>query len=593
MGVYPTFLALSALVAAIGAGFLLAQSPRQRATQLASLLAGGAAWWALCESFWNAAPDAQTALHWMRLATPGYAFILGLLPHASARYFDSYAPREFSREKRRLLRAAVFGYLVGGALLSVAWVPGAIHRDLVRVPWGWTYTPGPAQLAFFLSVGWPITLTFATTLKAFRSSLSVALPSHRRLMLLGMAIPLHLICITDVALPVLGIHFPRLGSSSYAIFGLLALGAAARFGFTFLTPRDFSDEILDTLHEGVALITRAGVIRRANRDLVLLSGRTETELVGVPLRQVLDWEGADDLRGLDDSPGKLFAAGGEAIPVSVSTAPLRDDAGSAMGLVVVVRDLREIEEMRRRMLTQARLAAVGELAAGLAHEINNPLAFVRSNLGQLERHWKSLGEADALPPAERSEILGEGREIIGESLAGVDRAAEIVRGVRRFTHAGHPAREPADLNELLEDTIGMVVPRVRSSELSIELSSGAVAPVHCAPQELRQVFLNLLMNAVDAISGRGRVQVTTRQEHDWAIVEVRDDGCGIAPETLERIFDPFFTTKRVGEGTGLGLGIAWNVVDAHGGRIEVDSAPGHGSTFRVRLPIRGEGRDRG
>jgi signal transduction histidine kinase len=230
---------------------------------------------------------------------------------------------------------------------------------------------------------------------------------------------------------------------------------------------------------------------------------------------------------------------------------------------------------------------VGELAAGLAHEMNNPLAYVRSNLAQLERHWKHLSDPEALLPEDRAGLAEESHELIVESLVGVDRAAEIVRGVRHFTHAGSPVREPADLNGLIEDAIAMLRSRPRPPDVTLDFEPGALPQISCAPQELRQVFLNLLVNALDAVSARGQVNVSTWRENGEVIAQVRDDGCGMTPQVLERIFDPFFTTKRVGEGTGLGLGIAWHIVNAHGGRIEVQSAPGDGTEFQVHLPIAG------
>ncbi len=319
-----------------------------------------------------------------------------------------------------------------------------------------------------------------------------------------------------------------------------------------------------------------------------MCGRPPEALVELALGDVLRWKPLS-LRAVEEERAELADTGGCNVPVSVSAAPLCDRRGNAMGLVVVLRDLREIEELRRHVLIQARLAAVGELAAGLAHEINNPLAFVRSNLAQLERQWKAIAEPGALPPEEYGATAEEGRELIEESLVGVDRAAEIVRGVRRFTHAGHLAREHADVNALLEDAIAILRPRLRPPDLAIELRAGEIPPVRCAPQELRQVFLNLLVNALDAVEARGRVDVSTWREGDAVVAQVRDDGCGMPPETLERIFDPFFTTKRVGQGTGLGLGIAWHIVEKHGGRIDVESSPGRGTCFLVCLPIEGGG----
>jgi signal transduction histidine kinase len=271
--------------------------------------------------------------------------------------------------------------------------------------------------------------------------------------------------------------------------------------------------------------------------------------------------------------------------------PLHDERGNALGRVVVIRDLRELEEMRRRMLIQARLAAVGELVAGLAHEMNNPLAFVRSNLALLESHTKALDDFGSLTPDERNEIVRESRELVGESLTGVDRATEIVRGVRRFTQTGRFERVQASLNELVEDAIAMLRPRARPLDVVLDIRLAATPELSCAPHELRQVFFVLLANALDEVGERGRISVSTRTEDDTVLVEIADDGRGMSPETIERIFDPFFSTKGVGEGTGLGLGVAWNVVHAHGGQIDVESAPDAGSLFRVRFPASSTGRD--
>jgi signal transduction histidine kinase len=588
VGTYTALLSLSSFVGALCAGYILAQSPRQRATQLAALLGATASWWALCEARWNAAPDAAEALHWMRLSAPGWVFLGGMLPHLMARYLDIYPVPDAARRQRILMRAALVGYALGLAVIPFDWWTRSVHGAIDRTPWGWSYAPGTAQLVYFAAAGGPVTIAVISMVRNFQSPISVATRSHRIAIRLGILSPIVLTPLTDIILPVLGIPFPRLGSTSYALFGLIALGTAWRFGMLFYTPQHFSEEILDALHEGVAMITPTGLVRRANRGLARLCGRETAALVGLELRALIDWAPPPSLRAVEEAQSVLWTPDRAAVPVSVSAAPLRDLQGEAMGLVVVVRDLREIEELRRRMLIQARLAAVGELAAGLAHEINNPLAFVRSNLAQLERRWKTLCEPGGLPEDEREAIAAESRELIADSLTGVDRAAEIVKGVRHFTHAGHPAREPANLNELLDDAISMLRPRLRPPELAIELRAGEIPPVACAPQEMRQVFLNLLVNAldaVDAVGSRGRVIVTTLREGDAVVAEVSDDGCGMSPETLERIFDPFFTTKRVGEGTGLGLGIAWHIVQNHGGEIAVESAPGSGSRFRVRLPL--------
>jgi PAS domain S-box-containing protein len=585
MSLYPAFLTGVALVGALSTGFILAQSPRQRATQLAALLTGSTAWWALCEAHWNAAADAASALHWMRLSTPGWAFIGGLVPHLVARYFD-VSPVESSLHRRGVLMgSACLGYAVGGLGLAAAFLlDGSVHREVARVPWGWSYVPGPALLAVVGGGAGPLTLAIASSLRALRSPLSVAPPVQRAAIRIGVLTPLVLVPLTDVALPLARVPFPRLGSAAYAILGLAVLATGVRFGRSFFTPQRFSEEILDTLHEGVALITPAGVVRSANRGLVRLAGHRPGGVAGLPLRDLIGWEASEIGAHVEDRRASLRSAGGEEIPVSVSAAPLCDQRGNVLGVVVVVRDLREVEELRRDMLRQSRLAAVGELAAGLAHEINNPLAFVRSSLGQLERDWKSLGEAQGVPPRARCEIVEEGREIIGECVEGIDRATEIVRGVQRFARASREVRAPTDLNGLVDEVIAILRPRVRDG-IRLEFDAGQIPQLSGRRDELRQVVLGLLVNALDAVGEAGRVAVTTRCEEERVMVEVRDDGCGIPAERLERIFDPFFTTKETGQGSGLGLAIAWRIVEAHGGRIEVDSTPQTGSAFRVRLPV--------
>jgi two-component system, NtrC family, sensor kinase len=248
-----------------------------------------------------------------------------------------------------------------------------------------------------------------------------------------------------------------------------------------------------------------------------------------------------------------------------------------------VPDLRELADLRRQLVTSARLAAVGELAAGIAHEINNPLAFVRANLSQLEEIWKELRPLLADPA--RAQRLRDVDALVEESIEGVDRAAEIVRSVRSFTHVGSASREPTELRPLLEDVLHVASAQLRSRVDVLREFDAALPRVVCAPQQLRQVFLNLIVNAAQAVDAGGHLLVATRREGDHVIVSVADDGCGIPPELIDRIFDPFFTTKPVGVGTGLGLGIAHQIVSSHGGEIQVESAPGSGTVFRVRLPI--------
>jgi signal transduction histidine kinase len=269
----------------------------------------------------------------------------------------------------------------------------------------------------------------------------------------------------------------------------------------------------------------------------------------------------------------------------MKSSELCDRQGNALGMVLAVRDVREVEDLRTRVILSARLAAVGELAAGVAHEINNPIAFVRSNLSQLQADWKTLCGSleDPIRDLDLAEVAEEGNELIDESIDGVDRAAEIVRGIRNFSHADGGDRDSTNLNQMIEDVLYMATSQMQS-DVTIERYYVALPPVQCTPQELKQVFLNLIVNAGHAVVNGGTIRIRTETDGNWVVAHIEDDGDGIPPEIIDRIFDPFFTTRSVGEGTGLGLGIAYQITKSHGGEITVDSAPGEGACFHVRLP---------
>src|SRR5438034_1332485 len=230
-------------------------------------------------------------------------------------------------------------------------------------------------------------------------------------------------------------------------------------------------------------------------------------------------------------------------------------------------------------------AAEGDLAA-LRAALAVPLELRGELVGVLRAGRKRSGlpytAADA--PPEVAELLADAREIVAVMARGAERTAAIVKDLRSFSRLGEAARKPVDLHDGLEVSLRLLEPRWRG-RIEIHRDYGTLPPVECDPGQMNQVFMNLLANACDAIPERGNLWLTTRAEGDRVRVTIRDDGVGMAPEVVGRIFDPFFTTKDVGGGTGLGLAISQGVLAAHGGRIEVESAPGRGATFRIILPV--------
>jgi signal transduction histidine kinase len=267
-----------------------------------------------------------------------------------------------------------------------------------------------------------------------------------------------------------------------------------------------------------------------------------------------------------------------------------------------------------------KLASLGLLSAGVAHEINNPLAYVANNLAVLERDCRSLSGlleayeqaqpmlAAACPEvAERIDQISEAidlpyvrsnlEQLLTSTRKGVKRISGIVENLRRFARLDQAAVDRVDLKQAINSSLELIRSQLEQRQITVEQQVGGALPVICAPAQINQVVLNLLVNAMQAIEATGRVggliKIETLARGDEVILEVADDGCGIPVEILPRIFDPFFTTKPVGQGTGLGLAISHGIIVDHGGRIEVESTPGRGSRFRVFLPVGGKGQDCG
>jgi len=266
-----------------------------------------------------------------------------------------------------------------------------------------------------------------------------------------------------------------------------------------------------------------------------------------------------------------------------------------------------LEDAQNQVIQSEKLASIGQMAAGVAHEINNPLAFALSNLGSLSSHLSRLFELldayvagdDALQPkaAELSHarklrdetdiafLKQDSAEIVSESREGLLRVKRIVQDLRDFSRgAGEELRQRVDLHAALDSTLNIVRNELKY-KADIVRHYGTLPEVECVPSRLNQVFLNLLVNAGQSIDGNGTITITTGVDEHEAWVSIADTGCGIPAENMNRIFDPFFTTKPVGQGTGLGLSVSHSIVRKHGGRMDVQSEVGRGSRFTVRLPL--------
>lgn len=251
-----------------------------------------------------------------------------------------------------------------------------------------------------------------------------------------------------------------------------------------------------------------------------------------------------------------------------------------------------------QLLQSEKLAGIGQLAAGVAHEINNPIGYVYSNLKTLTGYVENLlqiidavDSGDSLDRVrqlkrelEYDYIQGDIRSLMAESEDGIDRVKRIISALKDFSHIGEESFSAADLHQGIETTLNVVNNEIKyKAEVIREF--GHLPEVECIASQINQVVMNLLVNASHAIDGFGRIVLRSGTEGDQVWFEVEDNGSGIDEVTLRRIFDPFFTTKPVGTGTGLGLALSYSIIKKHNGRIDVDSQPGRGTRFRVWLPI--------
>ncbi len=405
-----------------------------------------------------------------------------------------------------------------------------------------------------------------------------------------------------------------------------------------------NENIIQNMNSALLVVDSKGGIVFANPSAERILGAEEGGLRG---RSVREWfpppagEEIHLLRTLAEgarfrgAETLLRRSDGSLVPIGISCAPLQtlDEGGTPgaeedgqPGAVAIFQDLSEIKQLQRQVLQTEKMASIGQLAAGIAHEINNPMGFIHANLSQLAEYLDDLGQVwegvgtlrkavhAGDPAAAREAVAGLDRRIeevdadyllgdfgkaVRESLEGAERIRHIVQDLRAFSHQDTDQSVDSDLNQALDSTANIVWTMMKHSVV-LTKEYQELPPVRCRPMQLKQVFMNLLINAYQAIEARGdapgprgEIRLRTEPTRDGVRIRVEDNGTGIAPEHLDRIFDPFFTTKEVGVGMGLGLSTSFSIVRRHGGSLRATSRPGEGTRFEVELPLDGRARDPG
>jgi signal transduction histidine kinase len=274
--------------------------------------------------------------------------------------------------------------------------------------------------------------------------------------------------------------------------------------------------------------------------------------------------------------------------------------------------LKHLKESEAQLIQSEKMSSLGQMVAGVAHEINTPLAYVKNSLGKVSENLPTIGDAldhceklleflragndpdglsrefqqttNHIGALKQQHVIEELNTLVKDGLFGTGQVSEIVSNLKNFSRLDRSKVSHANLNESLNNTLLLAKHMLKS--VTVNRNFGEIPDITCASSQINQVFLNLVTNAVQAMPGeRGTLTLGTRREGDGVAVDVQDDGSGIPPDVISRIFDPFFTTKEVGKGTGLGLSITYKIVQQHGGKISVESQPGSGTKFTVWLPL--------
>ncbi len=382
--------------------------------------------------------------------------------------------------------------------------------------------------------------------------------------------------------------------------------------------------VLSSMSDILLVCDRDGTIQEVNRAIVEFTGRQPDALVGHRLFDLFADETSRSTsrhlfqghtgQSLHDCELYLTAADGSAVPVSLNCTPRFNHAGARMGMVVTGRPVGELrrayqalheahEDLKRtqqQLLHSEKMASLGRLVAGVAHELNNPISFVLGNVHALQRYAARLGEYigalhSGLPPealeamrkAMRIDrILDDLPSLIDGTVEGAERTRDIVDSLKRFSAVDRDQNQPYNLTDVIERAVHWVS-KTANERFRVEFELPEGINVQGSPGQMQQVVMNLVQNALDATTGKAQPSLRIHAQRRGETVEVtfQDNGPGIGPEALPHVFEPFFTTKPVGKGTGLGLAISYGIVERHGGELTAENVPEGGALFRLHLPL--------
>jgi two-component system sensor histidine kinase HydH len=370
---------------------------------------------------------------------------------------------------------------------------------------------------------------------------------------------------------------------SGAIFFIFVIQNYYLVNRTLKQTQDYTRQVVASMANGLLSINIEGKITSYNPLSLQLLGLKETEIQGMDFKKIIDFQAAGIIQTLDQCISVLDREiiyrkpSGEIIPLALSITPILGESDICQGAVIILRDLSEIKQLEEKVRRAEKLAAIGELAAGVAHEIRNPLSSIRGFAQYLQRSLK-----DNPQQQEYAETM----------VSEVDRINTVVTDLLTIARPMEAELAPTDVTELIEHAVRLVQADARSRDVNVELNISDLSKIPLDPNKMAQAILNLLLNALQAVNSGGRIEVGAELDPSVSLLKiwVEDNGSGITTDQKDKIFDPFFTTRE--KGTGLGLAIVHKIVENHDGEIYLESPPAgekKGTRITLSIPVQGAG----
>ncbi|MFC1847899.1 ATP-binding protein [Chloroflexota bacterium] len=570
--------------------FIFFRETRSPLNRIFILLCVSLALWSLAEFGYRQADSYNTAYFWLKLSDLSF-IVAPLLLH-----FVLFFTQESKLFQNRLTYTVMYAPALMIILLTLT--SNAVGGEPVRQYWGWTYSIPEDSLVYSISYAWAYGLGILSVylcLLYYLKQSDVKKKQQAKYVFIGLTIPLASGLVTEWLLPMLQITVPESTATAFAVTVACAGYAIWRYELFAITAATAAEGIISTMPDSLLLVGPDQRITMANPAALETLGYGEDELVGQHVEAIFTAQELDTSmftgrntdypagRGVVSAETSLRTKTGSSIPISLATSVMRDKEGVFQGTICIGRDITELklaEEEKHRMeeqlRTTGRLAAVGELSAGVAHELNNPLAAIQA----FAQFLVSRKDLDETTKRDVETIYREAQ-----------RATRITENLLSFAGVNSLQKRLVSLNEIVERSLKLHTHLMKASgiEVEMELELAPDLPMTMAdPEQMQQVFANLIRNAEQAMTGvrgGGKLRVKTNRVGESLQVAFSDDGPGISDENAKSLFDPFFTTRDVGEGTGLGLSICYGIVEGHGGHIYTSSKHGQGATFIIEIPI--------